>query len=408
MRPADRRRPRWPAPGQIRLPWRFGTGMVEVEDGTTIDLVDLPQPVPADGGTRTVDGDGAPPDGAAPGTGAPRSQVVRLAVFVVVLVLGTVLALVTVWTTGPPTVDELRRRAGLSGREELVVGVFGDVPRISEWHEGGVYTGFDVEIAYLIANAWGFSRQQVRFLEVTTEDRQRMQGIRHGGTSYEPVDLVVASYSITDRREREGTVFAGPYLRTEPAVLTAIGHPPVTSLSALGTGGGRGGEEPQRVCTPGTSTSLDRLRAESKARIFAVQRSSECVAGLRAGTYDAVVTDAAILAGFAARYPTELKLNNPATTADEWWGVQVGYDPRHGDRRAAARKVLALLALEDALDGRSWREAFDSQLAPLTEQIRPPAGERPQAVADSRQPSPWGQASVRRWPWERFDDSRTP
>ncbi|MDQ1295062.1 MAG: hypothetical protein QG608_2947 [Actinomycetota bacterium] len=224
--------------------------------------------------------DSAPATSSYPaGSAVPLSQVVRLSFFILVLVLCVVLALVTLWSTGPPTVDELRRKAGLSGREDLVVGVFGDIPGISEWHEGDVYTGFDVEIAYLIASAWGFTRQQVRFLEVTTEDRQRMQGMRHEGSTYEPVDLVVASYSITDKRKREGSVLAGPYLRTETAVLTARDHPVVSSLADLGTGGGRDRTAPQRVCTPGTSTSLDRLKTQSQARVFPRQRTGQCVVG---------------------------------------------------------------------------------------------------------------------------------
>jgi glutamate transport system substrate-binding protein len=386
--------------------------MVEVEDGTTIDLSGVDLPGPASNENRETDRASPDPDpDASPRSSAspvPLSHVIRLSFFVVVLVLCVVLALVTLWSTGPPTVDELRRKAGLSGREELVVGVFGDIPGISEWHEGDVYTGFDVEIAYLVANAWGFTRQQVRFLEVTTEDRQRMQGMRHAGSTYEPVDIVVASYSITDKRKRKGSILAGPYLRTEPSVLTARGHPVVSSLADLGTGGGPDRTAPQRVCTPGTSTSLDRLKTQSRAQVFSRQRTEQCVEELLAGRYDAVVTDAAVLAGFAARHRSELKLNNPATTADEWWGVLVGYDPQHEDERAEARKTLALLALEDALDGRAWREAFDAHLAPLGSQIHPPGEEKPQAVADPRQPAPWEKASVRRWPWERFADGRTP
>ncbi|MDQ1295063.1 MAG: hypothetical protein QG608_2948 [Actinomycetota bacterium] len=43
----------------------------------------------------------------------------------------------------------------------------------------------------------------------------------------------------------------------------------------------------------------------------------------------------------------------------------MGYDPQHQDERAAARKPLALLTLEDTLDARAWREAFNTHLAPL-------------------------------------------
>jgi hypothetical protein len=250
-------------------------------------------------------------------------------------------------------------------------------------------------------------RRNVSFYEVTPENRHRMVGTEHGRTTFVPLDLVVAAYSMTaDRERQERVVFAGPYVRTETSVLTKVrppGSPAIESLSAL--------SEPlppdtlgQRVCVPGTSTSADYIRREAPgARVTLVQRNSECVRQLRHGDVDAAVTDAAILGGFSARYP-ELKLNNITSTADEFWGIGVGVDRTGGDPRIQARRQLVLLALHDLLSSTgqdSWNEAFERDLQPLQDAVKPADGESPQLIAEGEQPTPEGLQPVRRWPWDR-------
>jgi hypothetical protein len=129
--------------------------------------------------------------------------------------------------------------------------------------------------------------------------------------------------------------------------------------------------------------------------------NSDCVKLLLSGEVDAAVTDAAILAGFQATHPNELRMNNIASLDDEHWGIGIGQDFTGKDERIQARRQLVLLALNDLLtasDQDGWKNAFD--LLPPTEQT-PDVDADVQVVADDQQPTPWGLLRVRRWPWER-------
>jgi glutamate transport system substrate-binding protein len=155
----------------------------------------------------------------------------------------------------------------------------------------------------------------------------------------------------------------------------------------------------QKVCTHGTTTSREYLRRETTAQVVLRALNSECVQLLRAGEVDAAVTDAAILAGFQATYPGELRMNNIASTDDEHWGIGLGQDFTGHDAKIQARRKLVLLALNDLLTAPgqdSWKDAFD--LLPPTMQATP--GTDVQVVADDQQPTPWDVPEVRRWPWE--------
>ena len=323
---------------------------------------------------------------------------IRLIAFAVALLLVVTVAAVALAGVGPPSVTDLQRQAGLIDKQVLRVGVSGDIPRISQRQPGGSYTGFDVDMAFLVAKTLGFEPRRVEFYEVTPENRSKMIGRRHGDTKYTRLDLVIAGYSITKTRIAEGVVFAGPYLHTEPTVLTRRDHDPVQSLPDLG-------RNHDRVCVPGTSTSAELVARKSGAIAEERQYNHECVDGLLAGHFDAVVTDAAILAGFAAARPGLLKLDNIPTdeSEEEWWGVGIGQDRTGHDPRIQALQKLVLLALYDALGGREWQEAFERNLGDLPDKLWLAPGREPQIVAHDSQPEPLWTVRVRRWPWESGD-----
>ncbi|GIJ24859.1 hypothetical protein Vqi01_00210 [Micromonospora qiuiae] len=336
-----------------------------------------------------------------PGRAGPsRARRLRLAALVVLLVVVVVAVIRVVAAAGPPTREQLRERAGLTGKQTLLIGVKDDQPGVSQQLENGAFEGFDIEIAYMIADDLGFDAPRVEFLPIESEDRARRQARAPDGR-FVTVDLVVASYSITDDRRQKGVNFSAPYLETEQSVITrASDDRPVTSLRDLA---GR------KVCTIGTSTSEDRLTdllTDLGATARGRNRISECVQELYDGTVDAVTTDAAILAGFVGpRPPGELppmtKLKNVqelrhwdiGDDGSELWGVNTGPNP-------AMRDLVNLSLQESATgpDGERWRAAFDRYLR--SEQ---PAN-NPQQVAVDRQPEPGPEdrVEVRRWPWERF------
>src|SRR3954447_11506741 len=108
--------------------------------------------------------------GAGPGLlGARRAMAVRLVAVAVTLLLVLVVAYTVVILSGPPTVDDLREQAGLDGKRELLVGVKDDQPGIALRSSAGTWSGFDIDIAYLIAEELGFRRGEIRFLGIESE-----------------------------------------------------------------------------------------------------------------------------------------------------------------------------------------------------------------------------------------------
>ncbi|MFI7575501.1 transporter substrate-binding domain-containing protein [Micromonospora sp. NPDC049497] len=334
------------------------------------------------------------PEPAAADDGGSRRRQVRLAALVVLLVIIVVAVVRVVVASGPPTREELRERAGLANRDKLLIGVKDDQPGVSQKLANGTFEGFDIEIAYMIAEDLGFDAPEVTLLAIESEDRARRQA-RNTDGSYVTVDLVIASYSVTEQRRRDGVVFSFPYLETEQSVVTLRSDTrPVASLRDLAQ---------RKVCTLGTSTSEQRLR-EAGASPIGRNRISDCVQALYDGVVDAVTTDAAILAGFVGpRPPGELP---PAVTlqrrkdlqhwdigaeAAERWGVNTGPNP-------AMRDLVNLSLTESAFgpDGDRWKRAFDRYLG--SEQQY---SER-QQVAVARQPEPETKVEVRQWPWERW------
>jgi glutamate transport system substrate-binding protein len=302
---------------------------------------------------------------------------VILAVLVVIVVVGTVVVVVA----GPPSEDDLLNQAGMTGKRELLVGVRDDQPGVSELDSRtGVFRGFDIDIAYLIGSDLGFRPNEVRFLPIQGEDRQRMRAFDPRSHTFTTVDLVVASYSITAAREAAGAHFSAAYLHTEQSVVTRPDHVPVRALSDLRT---------ERVCTLATSTSAAALRLAGILNPRQENQDSVCIAGLLSKKYDAVTTDAAILAGFVHRYPGRLVHHDIGLEGEENWGVNVGPNE--------ALRTLVNLSLyrswHDPAD-RRWEDAYDRNLRP--EQPDSPD----QDIAEDRQP-PVDRPDVRQWPWQR-------
>ena len=318
--------------------------------------------------------------GAGPGPlGSRRAMAIRLVAVAVTLLLVLVVAYVVVIVSGPPTVDDLRARAGLDGKRELLVGVKDDQPGIALRKGDGTWSGFDIDIAYLIAEELDFRRSEVRFLAIESEDRARMQAVdlndRRVG-----VDLVIASYSITATREAmAGVSFSAPYLFTEQSVVTKADHDPVATLEDL-----RG----RKVCSLATATSEGPAQ-DADAVVISRKKISECFRALAAGQVEAVSTDAAILAGFVHREPAGYTHHDIGLDATEAWGVNVGEND--------ALRDLVNLALyrsrNDAKDAR-WEEAFDANLR--SEE----AANKTASIAVDQQPKV-PEVAVRQWPWER-------
>ncbi|RKR91437.1 glutamate transport system substrate-binding protein [Micromonospora pisi] len=315
--------------------------------------------------------------------GARRASVARGARLVAVLlsiVVAVAAIIVTVVLTGPPSEQDLLRDAGVIGKRQLLIGVKDDQPGIALLdRDTGTFSGFDIDIAWMIAADLGFRRDDVRFLAIESEDRAKMQARTDEG-QFVTVDLVIASYSITDEREQlTGVSFSAPYLTTEQSVITRRDYAgPVDTLVDL-----RG----KRVCSLSTATS-ESPAARAGVELISKKRISECVDALLKGDVEAVTTDAAILAGFVAQHPEQLSHHDIGLDPSEKYGVNTGDNE--------ALRDLVNLSLYDSLNDpqdHRWEDAYDKHLRP-----EQPVN-LPQQVAVDRQPTV-EKVEVRRWPWE--------
>jgi glutamate transport system substrate-binding protein len=312
--------------------------------------------------------------------------VLRLAGLGLALVLALALALVKLFVSGPPSLADLRAQAGVNSWTTLPIGVKDDQPGIASYDpRTGIWSGFDIDIAYMIAEDLGFRRQEVRFYAIESEDRARMQATDTAGNRV-PVKLVVASYSITDERRKMGVLFSTPYLYTEQSVLTLAGHAPVSALADL---------KNKQICSLTASTSVTAPQ-KAGAVVIAKNRISECVTALREKKVDAISTDAAILAGYKDRYPTEFRHWDLGYDATEKWGVNVG------ENKALQKLVDATLyrSFRDPHDER-WELAYEQNLQPeIRTNVETKDGARVKTpIAVAEQP-PAARPDVRKLPWE--------
>jgi glutamate transport system substrate-binding protein len=199
--------------------------------------------------------------------------------------------------------------------------------------------------------------------------------------------MVIASYSITPEREATlGVNFSAPYLYTEQSVVTLPGHAQVSALEDL---------KGEKVCTLAASTSESAPAKAGVTSLFTRKTISECFAGLDKHEYDAVTTDAAILAGYKARYPKKYVHWDIGLDAIEAWGVNVG-------ENAALLKLVNLIlyrSRENPEDNR-WEDAFDRNFK-VEEAVNEPA---PIAVDQQPLVQQKDVPKVRQWPWERVGD----
>ncbi|WP_262367329.1 transporter substrate-binding domain-containing protein, partial [Microbispora tritici] len=90
--------------------------------------------------------------------------------------------------------------------KKLVIGVKIDQPGWGLKKPDGGYAGFDVDVAKYVAKELGVPESGITFKEAQSANREPF--IQQG-----QVDMVIATYSITDERKKKIS-FAGPYLVT--------------------------------------------------------------------------------------------------------------------------------------------------------------------------------------------------
>src|SRR6478752_8908423 len=174
---------------------------------------------------------------------------------------------------------------GGAGAGDFKIGVKYDQPGMG-LKDGAKYTGFDIDVARYVAKQLGHSESDITFVQAPTPQRETL-------LSTGQVNLVVGTYSITDARKQKVS-FAGPYFVAGQDLLVRSDDTSITGPDSL-TG--------KKLCSVKGSTSAQKVK-DKFAQTVQLQEFatySECLPALATGGVDALTTDDAILAGFAAQ-----------------------------------------------------------------------------------------------------------
>ncbi|HET6860538.1 MAG TPA: glutamate ABC transporter substrate-binding protein [Streptomyces sp.] len=224
-------------------------------------------------------------------------------------------------------------------RGRLVVGAKEDQPYMGEKDPAsGRYSGFDIEIAKMTAASLGFEPQKIQFKTIASANRET--ALQNG-----QIDFYVGTYTINDNRKKL-VGFAGPYYMAGQSLLVRTDETDIDGPQDLNG---------KRVCSAAGSTPYQRIEADyPKADPVAYDTYSVCVDNLLTFQVDAVTTDDAILIGYAAKVPEELKIVGKPFS-EEPYGIGV---PRSDNAlRLAIDDVLAA----NEKNG-NWTKAYDATL----------------------------------------------
>ncbi|GAA2146714.1 glutamate ABC transporter substrate-binding protein [Nocardioides koreensis] len=232
--------------------------------------------------------------------------------------------------------DDGTRMKQLAEDGKITIGVKFDQPGIGfKGATDDAPEGFDPEMGKILAGSLGIAPEDIEWKETISDNREPF--LQSG-----EVDLVIASYSITDER-RQVVGQAGPYYVTGQQLLVGADSD-IQSVDDI---------KGQEVCSVTGSTSLDNVKAKgAKPRGF--DTYSECVDQVLDGTVDAMTTDGAILLGYAAQHPDDLKVVGD-TFSEERYGI--GYSKDYPEMCGWINDTVT-----KSFDDGTWKDAFDATL----------------------------------------------
>jgi glutamate transport system substrate-binding protein len=244
---------------------------------------------------------------------------------------------------GSPTFD------AITERDKVVIGVKEDQPGLGYLDvTTDERTGFDIDIARWIAASLGYDEDKIEFKPIASANRE--QAIVNGD-----VDYYVGTYSITDKR-KEQIAFAGPYFITGQGLLVAADNEDIKSEDDL--------TADTTVCSATGSTPIQNIRdnfPDVPTKEFDLY--SACVEALLSGEVQAVTTDQAILIGYAAQDPDNLKVVGEPFT-EERYGVGLAKDD------AALQEFINTMFTDG---GDIWQAIFDKNLGSSGIEVTQPA-----------------------------------
>ena len=230
---------------------------------------------------------------------------------------------------------------GGGGGKAFKVGIKFDQPGLG-LKEGSTYTGLDVDVATYVAKELGHEAGDIQWVQAPSAQRETL-------ISTGQVDMVVATYSISDAR-KEKISFAGPYFIAGQDLLVRNDDTSITGPESL-TG--------KKLCSVKGSTSAQKVKdTYPGVQLQEFGTYSECVAALVSKGVDALTTDNTILAGYASQeqYKGKLKVVGK-TFSEERYGIGL----KKGDT-ATCEKINTAIA--KMITDKQWQAAVDKNLGP--------------------------------------------
>ena len=208
--------------------------------------------------------------------------------------------------------------------------------------KGTEMSGFDVDVATYVAKELGSNAGDIEWVQAVSAQRETL-------LSSGQVDMIVATYSITDKR-KEQVGFAGPYFIAGQDLLTRADETGIKGKADL---------DGKKLCSVKGSTPAQKVKDEIPGvNLQEFATYSECVAGLVSKAVDAVTTDDTILAGFAAQDQFKGKLKVVGQTfSTENYGIGL----KKGDTEMCTKVTDAINKM--IKDG-DWEKAVQKNFGP--------------------------------------------
>ncbi|MFG2333509.1 glutamate ABC transporter substrate-binding protein [Streptomyces sp. NPDC048604] len=224
-------------------------------------------------------------------------------------------------------------------RGKLIIGSKADQPYLGfEDQATKKRSGFDIEIAKMIAADLGFSEDKIEWKTVDSK-------LRETAISTGQVDYYVGTYTINDKRKAQ-VGFAGPYYKAGADLLVRKDETAITGPETL---------KGKKVCSITGSTPLQEIKKpQYGAQTTELAKYSDCVQQLLTKQVDAVTTDDSILKGYAAANAGKLKVVGKPFT-EEPYGVGMNKDDK------ALRDAINT-SLENHIKDGTYKKIYEATL----------------------------------------------
>ncbi len=243
----------------------------------------------------------------------------------------------------------------------VLIGVVTDSPGINFQNTENRRSGFEVDLYQWIGNM-ADPKFVPAEIDLVIEDREN--ALRTGR-----VDIVIASYSITDERERL-IDFAGPYVVTKQGIMVHTDDQAVINRAEDLAG--------RSVCAQSGSTSVEELRRIPGVIVEEQVGLGQCIGLLREGKVRAVSTDQLLLHSYAQREPNSLKVLPVTFGALQKYGV--GLPPSSSTENCEIMKER----LQSFIINKAWDAAFEANFGGYLnkEDYRPAPGQLRACIDD--------------------------